>query len=253
MAFAPQNAIEHALVKASTDPSYRPQFYKELAQCALLVIQEPESSPRPTGHNLLTGGDVVKLKMTEYEGRVCVQAFTSLSRLKVAIAQPVNYLALGALELMELTAGSDLLLNPGADYGKVITAQEAAAIVNGSIGKPTKRVITEEVNVFLGQPSRHPTDLADALTRLFSTDSKVKRAWIATLREPQDDKPHTLIGIEAGDHYDAVLKAIGMATTGVNIPDPPIDAVPVGAGGPLDDYFLRSAKPFYKRRFLGIF
>ncbi|WP_162932657.1 enhanced serine sensitivity protein SseB C-terminal domain-containing protein [Solimonas sp. K1W22B-7] len=113
----------------------------------------------------------------------------------------------------------------------------------------------KDTQVLLGQPSRHPDALAAALERLFKTRTQVKRAWLAHFHNPETgDPPHTLIAVEATGDRDALIAEAGMVAQNVSIPDPPVDFVAItGHGGGVEDYFLKSAKPFYSRRFLGLF
>lgn len=256
MPFEPQNPLESSLVKAAGDPAHRPQFYRDLVQSDLFVIQE--GAPPASTHEriVLAANTTIQLRNVDVEGRPCIPVFTSLLRLQAVVDKPVAYLGINAIELMKLTAGTGLLLNPGSDYGKEITSAEAASIVDGSIWEPVqRRVTTQPTKVLLGQPARYPAELVEALRRLFATNKDVKRAWLAHFHDPsQSEKPHTLIGVEAGGGYEAIAAAIGVVVASVQIPDPPVDITPVGDGNGLDGYFLNECEPFYKRRrFLGLF
>jgi hypothetical protein len=49
------------------------------------------------------------------------------------------YIRINMLDFLKMTKGSALMLNPGSDFGKEITAEEAAAIIEGSIWSRTTR------------------------------------------------------------------------------------------------------------------
>jgi hypothetical protein len=197
----------------------------------------------------------IQLRKIEFQGTLCIPVFSSLARLQAVVQQQVAYLGVNAVELMRLTSGSSLLLNPGSSYGKEITAAEAESIVDGSIWRPVeRRVTTTATQVLLGQPANYPNELVEALKRLFAKDKRVKRAWLAHFHDPtRDEKPHTLIAIDAPGVYQEVAAEVGVVAANVVIPDPPVDVTPVGSGPGLDSYFLNQCKPFYVRRFLGIF
>lgn len=255
MAFEPQNELERSLVRAASEPAHRPQFHRDLVAGTLLVINEGAPPPDEPRETTLTEGTTIQLRHIEYEGRPCIPVFTSLARLREFVTEPVAYLGFDTLDFLNLTAGTGLLLNPGADYGKEITADEARAIVDGSIWEPEHRhVVDRPTEVLLGTPANYPHALVDALKTLFAKDKRVKRAWIAHFHDPsRDPKPHTLIGIDAGVAYDAVMADAGVVIGSVPVPDPPVDVVAIGQGGGVDAYFLNDAKPFYRRKVLGIF
>lgn len=194
MPFDPQNNLEESLIKASSDPAHRPQFYKDLAGSDVFIVQEgppPESS----GKKVLSEGMSLQLRNIEWEGRPYIPVFSSLPRLQAAIQEEVGYLALNALEFMKITQGAELLLNPGSDYGKAFTKDEIASILDGSIWKPTEQfVVQKETQVMIGQPSNYPAKLVEALTRYFKRTKEVKKAYIAHFFNPEhNEKPHTLI------------------------------------------------------------
>jgi len=198
----------------------------------------------------------IQLRQIEFQGTLCIPVFSSLVRLQAIVQQPVAYLGVNAAELMRMTSGSSLLLNPGSDFGKEITAAEAESIVDGSIWQPVERRVTKTATqVLLGQPANYPNEFVEALKRLFVKDKRVQRAWLAHFHDPtRDEKPHTLIAIDAPGMYEEVSADIGVVAANVVIPDPPVDVMPVGSGPGLDDYFLNQCKPFYvRRRFLGLF
>jgi hypothetical protein len=145
LSFEPQNELERSLVRASSDPAHRPQFYRVLAESDMFVIQE--GVPLPVTHQRITLPEPmqIQLRKIEFQGKLCIPVFSSLVRL------------------------------------------------------------------------------------------------------------HTLIAIDAPGVYEEVSAEIGVVAANVVIPDPPIDVMPVGSGPGLDSYFLNQCKPFYVRRFLGIF
>lgn len=255
MAFEAQNELERSLVRAASDPAHRPQFYRDLVAAKLLVVQEGVPPPDGPREMTVTAGISIQLQHLEYEGRPCIPVFSSLARLQEFVTEPVTYLAFDTLDFLQMTAGTGLLLNPGADYGKEITADEARSIVDGSIWRPESTHVTErETQVLLGHPARYPHELVDALKRLFAKDKRVQRAWVAHFHDPsRGDPPHTLIALQASDAYEAIAAEVGVVAGSVSIPDPPVDVMPVGQGSGLDGYFLKESKPFYRKRLLGIF
>lgn len=255
MSFEPQNDLERSLVKAAGDPAHRPQFYKDFSIADIFIVQHGKPPPKEHTTETLAVGTTIQIQNIEHNGEPYIPIFSSLVRLQATLSQEVTYLAMNAMEFMNLTQGAAMLLNPGSDYGKEFTRNEVASILDGSIWQPTERyTVKKQVEVMLGQPKNFPTELVDALGRFFKKKKQVKRAWIAHIFNPDDgQKPHTLIAIEASENFDEVSAEAGIVISSVRIPDPPVDVMPIAGKGGLEDYFLKQTKPFYERRFLGLF
>ena len=258
--FDPQNDLERSLVKATTDPAYRPQFYKDFTASDIFIIQHGERPPEAHRRIVLNAGKNIQIKNVEHNGKLYVPIFSSLARLQAALTGEAAYLGINALEFLKITKGSPLLLNPGSAYGKEFTESEVASILDGSIWRPAERYVVEKpTQVMFGQPKNYPKDLTDALGRLFPTIGDVKRAWLAHYFNPQrDEAPHTLIAIEHSGNWEQIAGQAGMVAKDVTIPDPPVDFMEVTVSGTtkggIEDYFLNELEPFYKKKKLfGLF
>lgn len=254
MSFEPQNNLERSLVKAASDPAHRPQFYRDLAEADLFIIQEGPL-PEVSGKTVLRESQTIQVRHMEWNGKAYIPVFSSLPRLQAALQEEVGYLALNSIEFMKITRGTELILNPGSDYGKEFTKNEIASLIDGSIWQPSERYIAEKAaQVMIGQPANYPTQLADALSRYFKTQKGVKKAYLAHFFHPErDEKPHTLIGVEFSGDWDSIMAGAGIVARDIPIPDPPVDFLPIAGKGGVEDYFTKDCKPFYERKLFGIF
>lgn len=255
MSFEPTNDLERSLMKAASDPAHRPQFYRDLVQSDIFIVQHGKRPPEKHGRVTLDEGMQIQIENIEYQGKPHIPIFSSLPRLQATISGEVAYLGINTLEFLKITLGSGLILNPGSDYGKEITPAEAASIVDGSLWQPNERFIQQkEAEVLIGQPKNYPSELVEALTRLFKKNKKVKRAWVAHFFNPErDEKPHTLVAVDVTDGFEEVASEAGIVVRNVTIPDPPVDFLPITGRQGIEDYFVKDTKPFYTRRFLGLF
>lgn len=255
MEFEPLNPLEFSLVKAATDPSHRPQFYKDLLKEDIFVIQEGHNENLPVGKGTLETGIQLHIRHMEWEGRPYIPVFSAIERLQLVIQEEVSFIALNALEFMKITKGAELLLNPGLDYGKAFTQHEIAALIDGSIWGPSEQFVAEkETNVMIGQPANYPTQLLENLSKFFKKRKSVKKAYIAHFYNPEDgEKPHTLIGVEATGDWHETIAGAGMVVEGSEVPDPPVDFIQVDGGDGIQSYFHKDSQPFYQRKLLGIF
>ena len=144
MSFSPENILEESLIKASADPAHRPQFYKDLCEADLFIIQHGEAPPKENKRVTLEEGMSVSIQNIDHNGKPYIPVFSSLSRLQAVLNEEVAYLGVNALELMKFTQGAELLLNPGSDYGKEFTANEIESIVSGAIWKPIESYTQEK-------------------------------------------------------------------------------------------------------------
>lgn len=254
MAFIPQNDFERSLMTASTDASHRPQFYRDLMQAEFFVIQEGEP-PAQTAMRVAQEGQSIRVRSIDWNGMSYIPVFSSLDRLESALTGPAGYIAMRAVEFMKITKGANLLLNPGADYAKELPAKEIDSILNGSIWEPSNPWRVEESqDVLIGQPASYPTELIAALTRYLSTQKSVSRAFLAQIFHPKhDEKPHTLIAIEVDGDCDRIVAEAGMVISNVIVPDPPVDMIRMTGEAGIEDYFRGEVKPFYRRKWFGIF
>lgn len=252
--YDPQNAFERSLERAVSDPSHRPQFYRDLADAEFFIIQAAPPTGR-SGHRVTEAEESIQISHIEWNGKSYIPVFSSLKRLEAGLTEPAGFLALNAIEFMKITKGANLLLNPGDAYGKELPAEEISSILDGSIWQPSERwEAQEEEQVLIGKPARYPEELAAALARFFSTQRSVQRAFIAMFFNPErDEKPHTLIAIEVTGEWEPVVAGAGMIAREVSVPDPPVDFMQITGKGGIEEHFTRGGQPFYRRKFLGIF
>lgn len=219
--------------------------------------------PEKSGWTVLKEAHEVNIRQIEFHGKPYLPIFSSLLRLQEFVQREAGYygggyIAINALEFLKITCGAELILilNLGSECGKVLTREEIQSIIDGSIWQTAEPYRIEGgTRVMIGQPSKCPHELADALKRLFAGLKQIRRAYLAQFFIPEkDEKPHTLIGIEVSGDWDKVLAQAGMVIRDVEIPDPPVDFMQItGEGGGAEDYFLNECQPFYKKRLLDLF
>ena len=189
------------------------------------------------------------MRNIELDGKLYVPIFSSLHRLREFIKDDVNYIAMNCMDFFNLVKGSDVILNPGSEYGKQFTVQEIEAILDGTLGSPRTRMDTEhDTQVMIGAPANPPTELLKTLGDLFRTMKNVKLAYNAHFFNPEtDEKAHTLIAVQVTGDWEKTLDAVGIAVRGINSPDPPVDFIQLDGKSGLDNYF-KNQKPFYRKK-----
>jgi len=251
--FEPENDLEISLIRASEDPAHRPQFYRDFVESNIFIIQNNQI-PEDEGEVTLEAGMQLEIQNIEIDGKLYIPIFSSVRRIQTLVQNEVGYLALNALEFLKIVNGSELVLNPGSDYGKEFNQSEVASIVDGSIWQPqNSHTVEKETRVLIGQPSNYPYELVESLSRFFRNTKQVHSAYLAHFHNPDTgDPPHTLIGLVVADNWDEIVSSAGLIAEGVEVPDPPIDFLRIDTEEGNLEYF-HSIEPFYKRKKFGLF
>jgi hypothetical protein len=246
MVFDSANALEAALAEAVTDPSRRPQFYRELGSADLYIFQD---SPKPLegGAMVIPEGAKISFRQVVQDGVTYIPVFSSPIRLQEVTQGTPSYIVLSALEFFRLTRGANVLLNPGSHYSKQFSAAEIADLLDSRLLEPPQECS-------IGQAARHPQALQDALAAHFAGVREVKRAYIAHFFNPAADAAaHTLVGIEVEGDPVPIVQAAQKAVAGVELFDPPLQFIQLGTVPAVDKYFEESCKPFHRRKRFGLF
>jgi hypothetical protein len=248
VSFEAQNELERLLIEAMSDPDSRPLFYRELVQSTIFAIQRgapPAERLKPTAET----DDLIELQQIEHDGQQYIPIFSSLAQLQATISGNAAYLELNAFHFMKMTLGTPLFLNPASEYGKEFLPGEVAAILDGSLWQTTEEhSVEQETQILIGEPANYPDELVNTLAQFFATKQQVRRAWLAHFLNPADElPPHTLIALECDGDYKDILQEASAVIQETEVPDPPVDFLPVTGEGGLEDYFLSEGEPFYQR------
>ncbi|MFP1730959.1 enhanced serine sensitivity protein SseB [Lonsdalea quercina] len=250
MEFSPQNTLEEALIRAATEPAHRPEFFSELMTATVYVLGNSDGNTT-FGEQTLQAGSHVHLQHWEKpDGTSAIPFFSSLEALQSAITEEQSFLALPARALFELTQGAVLFLNPKLPYGKEFLPQEVEHLLAGEgTGLVTKKVIEEDTQVLIGQPAEMPAQMIDSLTQLFAKYPGVRRAFLVQIKEPDEEQPHLLVGIDVDEDVEAIIQAAGTVASDTLPDDRPIDLCVVADNEPgISHYMIKHTTPFYERK-----
>jgi hypothetical protein len=249
--FEPNNELERSLMKAASEPEHRAQFYRDFLASEILIL--PVGDLPEIKDGIVQTGTNLSLQHFEANGKSYLPFFSSLPRLQAAIREEREYLKLAVRPFLEMTRGALLLLNPGSDYGKEFLPDEVSRLLDGSIFQPQRHVVERATQVLIGQPAKYPTQLVEALRRLYAKLPKVRAAYLAQHFDPSRDKtPGLLIALETAGDWDQIVSESGICVQGLTPDHDHTDFVELQKSG-LRGHFAQ-VKPFYKqsllRRFL---
>lgn len=256
MNFTPANALERLLVAAATDPAARPAFYRGICQHDLFVITAGRT-PERTQRLVADENTSLQIRMIELDGKLHAPIFTSVERISDVVPGDVGFVAMQGEAVLAMLRGKDLVLNPGAEYGKILTAHEVEGLLDGSLFRPEEVPDVGGKQILLGQPKDYPRHITDALSRFFARSRDVKAAYLAHAFVAEvDQAPHTLIGVEAAGDWRKVAADAGVVVREVALPGEIVDFVRLrpSATDTIADYMRRETKPFYvRKKWLGLF
>jgi hypothetical protein len=246
-AFEKENHLETVLRKASTDVTYRPQFYQSLLAEKLVVLTTKMNLPE--GVQIAekdTDVSIVTLK----NGTIPV--FTSTEKIfdKGIIKEEVPFLAMKGEDLFKLAKGATFVLNPYSDYGKELLPDEIESMLDGTVLTDSHKqiVIKKDTTVQLGQPAKYPTDIIDSLKVLFLSKPAVKKGYLGWIFDPASGHPpHYIFALEIEGDAQSITNEAGFTAKQFLKPDDIVDFIQLDNKGGLSDYFVKKTKPFYER------
>ena len=248
--FTPSNDLEQALVRAASDPSARPEFYRKLLEADLFLLTP--NAPQQDGKFTLEKDEQISFVNWQGNDGTFLPMFSSLYLLQTAIQSAditYGYLALNGKVAFEIFAqkANEIILNPGFAYGKQFVLEEIRQIADGSLFAGNPRTVSKATTVLLGQPAKYPHTMVSVLQNLFQKYPQVKAACLAQMHDPSSgEPPHIVVGIECSDDYRTIVSDVGIAVKG-EVEGEFVDFIEVEGGkGSLNHYFKKQTKPFYQ-------
>ena len=192
MLFIPENELERALVRAVKEPAAAPDFYRLLLESHLLVLGTAEGQEGATEAFSLAAGSRLALVTGLKDGHQYLPVFSSVTRMQEFVKQESKYLSIRGHDLLDLTRGAPVILNPASEYGKELTAEEVGQLLGPRQPVGAPRTIVSDTN--------YPPPLVEALIRVFKAHPDVDAAWMIQITlDDQTENLRPLVGIETGN------------------------------------------------------
>jgi hypothetical protein len=197
------NELEHALHAAVNDPEAVGPFYATLLDSPVWIIGKlTDGEPGPDGD--VPQGAQVALGHNQLEdGTAYVPFFTSHEVLTEQVGDEAPWLRVNARDLMAMTAGTTLGLNPGTDVGKVMPAELIQELLSATGLSQVEHSADRQMKV--GLPQQEPTEIVGALTVLFHTHPQVSAAYYCEVDMDDGSEPHLLVGVDGGEDLQAAV------------------------------------------------
>lgn len=238
-----QLSLDQLLEKASSEPQYRPEFYKRLLTDDLAVIMQRTAPPLPEDSD--DDADVV---IASFPDGV-IPVFTSVEKIydKGVNTEQLLHMQLPGDKMLALLKGQTLVLNPYSDFGKKFLPEEVDRMLDGSIFEPgaIDMQLPQPQQVRLGIPAVYPENAMKALSELFANRPMIKSAYVGMIQVQEDRPPHYIYAVEGDGDLNPMAQEMGMLIQSTR-PGEMFDLVRI-PGNTFDEFFYKHHKPFYTK------
>ncbi|MBA2587699.1 MAG: enhanced serine sensitivity protein SseB C-terminal domain-containing protein [Alphaproteobacteria bacterium] len=237
-----ENELERALIEAAKNPAAAPDFYRLLLESDLLVIGTAEGLENASEEFALSAGGKLNLVTGVKEGAQYLPVFSSMARMQEFVNQESKYLSIRGRDLLDITRGAPVILNPASEFGKELSAREILRLLDGLGAGIPHYNLEDEV----------PEALIETLSSVFSKRADVIAAWMIKVGFSEDvSQRHPLVGIEldaaTGGDWPSLMKAIEDAAQ-AGVPGMVFDLHRVDRANPIAlTQVLVNASPFFVR------
>ena len=141
-------------------------------------------------------------------GQTVLPFFSDREQAEFAAGNVRAIIAMAGRELLELTRGATLMLNPNVDQIALYPAEVDAILAGQSIGTFSKEVITGSEKVGACPPSCPTDELTSILRERFASEPLVRAAYLVELhRGPEFADISLFLGlIVPGAHHERLLQ-----------------------------------------------
>ena len=240
-----KNELETLLEQAATEAAHRPAFFRVLMESTVWVPGKAAEG------EAIDASSTVELQHWEKEDNTsAIPFFTSLEALQSAVTEAQSFLVMPVRTLFEITLGNTLFLNARLPTGKEFTPSEINHLLSDDGDALTQQKVLEGgVSLLLSEVAEPPAQMVDSLTTLFKNLRNVKRAFLCSIKDKADEEANLLIGIEADDDIEAIIRQTGSVATDTLVGDEPIDICQVTEGEKgISHFMIAHITPFYERR-----
>jgi hypothetical protein len=201
-------ALEALLRQASEEAAWRPAFYRQLLDSRVLVILPDETMVQ----HVARPDRVHFVQWKRIDGTAAIPFFSSARAFFEAVPHGAKCLALDTRQLLELTRGAILHLNPYSEFNlEVMPSDVDTLLSNGALVVPEPFTLESNRQVSFRRVVNPPVPLLDALTLLYSQLPQVQNAYLASVTGLYDDaRESLLLGLDVDGDPEPVVRDSGL-------------------------------------------
>lgn len=236
-----ESELEERLEQARGNPEAEQEFFR----CLLDATVHAHAS---------ISDDSGKFRLIQFkhpDGFDALPFFTSQSKAAVAAGRSARIVTFTGRELLEMTRGATLMLNPN-DGGAVLYPEEIESLLKGTIA-PVRKDSWTGAPLWCGPPDRAPSWLIPLLTRTLAQQRGVTSAYLIQTA-PEADRGAVSLLIVLGVAPDQGERAARACLTSIHaelegsLPDVAIDLTVFDPAQGVPDFVTASGvDPFYQQ------
>lgn len=178
--------LARLMLEALADKEAEPAFFRGLLDAAVYA-----HVPR---HD--RSGRLRLIQFTTPEGLTVLPFFSDEVQAKAAAKSAATVVVLMGRQLLELTRGATLMLNPNT-INCVLYPEEIAALLDHDEVAIVERVDTDGQQLVIGPVSERPAWVIDRLVALYASLSCVEAAYLAEMGTPGNPQRGLLVAVAA--------------------------------------------------------
>ena len=176
-----ENDIERLLRTAQDEPGLQPVLFRALLEATLYALMPlPGQGP--------DDGRVRFLQWARPDGLTVLPCFSSELKAQLSAQSKARIAAIDGRQLMEVTRGASLQLDPNDFSCTLSPADIASLLAYGSVLVPEKHVLSEARKVLFATPQSQPTAMLDSLSVLYDRLAFIRQAFLVEVRESQAEQ-----------------------------------------------------------------
>lgn len=209
MNHSPENRLEALLALAADEPAHRPEFYRVLLESEVYVVSNMEREGE--GRRWLTADDALSiLTICTEDDNPIIPFFSSIDELTRFVEYQAQWIGINARDLFILTRGATLVLNPKSRFSQPFYPAIIEALLTTGIHHACRQTTSQShAGVNIRPPDPYPSKMVDSLIIFFAARPEVTSACVALKQGPEDRRPHLLVGIDACNDVEQIIREAG--------------------------------------------
>lgn len=233
------------LKKAVKEKAFLPNFYKKfLVSDVYILVYDKEL---PSGQNVF---DIQKnlniIKLNDKK----IPVFSSKKRIfdNNIIKDGVSFTSINGRELLKITKGETLILNPYSKINKEMPSEEIADALSGEMpGMDIKPIVFEnQSEVIIGLPAERPKEMIESIKIYCKEMSEIEEVYLALFQMPEkDERPSFIVAVESAGNLPEIFGDLAQIINSHLEKDENFEITPL-KGSSFEDFFT-TIDPIYSK------
>lgn len=239
-----QQSLATLLKQAATEPGMRPAFFELLLASDVWLPQGEQPA--------MATDEIDIIHWQRADGSKIVPFFTDEAALRQACGQHQAAIQIAVKQLLAITQGEILFLNPELPEGKLFTVEEVNQLLqHQGAALASYQVLDHNQSLQISAVAQPPEQLLQSLRQLFSSHNSVRQAYLANFRENDEQTMKLMVALELDNDapQTTIIQQTGNVAIDVLLEHQEVDVCvldPAMAG--LSHLFIAHFTPFYQRR-----